>query len=120
MLVLDIDPEHLLRLKNKKDKEVETYLATRREAREVRSAPQAKLPSVVKDYFTKTLRDLHRVRGDRLEFTNYLLPMEEEGTPAKSWRPEKDPICSYRTSCGGRKGSPKTIRIPHGYTPFFG
>lgn len=80
--ILDIDSEHLLRLKHGKDKVVVVCMATHRVAREAKPAPQVKLPPVAKDDFKKTLRDLHCIRGDHLGLANYPLAIEEEGTPA--------------------------------------
>lgn len=57
-------------------------MAAQKLAREQKPTPLAKLPIVAHDEFKKTLQHLCHVGRERLELINYLLPAEEEGTPA--------------------------------------
>lgn len=72
-------------------------MAAQKLAREQKPTPSAKLPIVAHDEFKKTLQHLCRVGGERLELINHLLSAEEEGTPSRSWRVERDNIYPYRS-----------------------
>ncbi|MQM10761.1 hypothetical protein Taro_043659 [Colocasia esculenta] len=92
---LDIDPEHLLRLKSGDQKAVDQYLKARQAAKKKTPPPSLVMPKVTEDTFPVTLQHLCNISSDRLAVAQPW-PIEEEAPAIVLQRGEVDKEYSCR------------------------
>ncbi|MQL96679.1 hypothetical protein Taro_029357 [Colocasia esculenta] len=93
--VLDIDPEHLLRLKSGDRRAVDRYLKAREAAKKQNPPPTLVLSKAEEDTFSATLKHLCNISSDRLAVAQPW-PIEEEAPTIVLQRGEVDKEYPYR------------------------
>ncbi|MQL71077.1 hypothetical protein Taro_003372 [Colocasia esculenta] len=93
--VIDIDRDHLMRLKSNDTKAVNRYLQARLSAKQGDTPPSLTLPKVAKDKFSATLRRLCSVSSERLAVAQPW-PIEEVRPTVVSQSGEVDATFPYR------------------------